>query len=301
MSAQRVPRWSLCVSLRLCVSALTLFFALSAHSASSQRPVAQPKRVISLIPAVTEMLFAIGAGPQVIAVGSFDRYPPEVTSLPSVGGLLDPDVERILSLKPDLVIVYGTQSDLRQQLERAGIEQFSYKHGSLPDVMTTIRALGGRTGRPEAAGQVAAKLEERLAAIRRRVAGTARPKTLLVFGRDAKTLRGIFASGGTGFLNDMLECAGGENVFADVKRESVQTTTEQVLARAPEVILELRSALEPGQVEAERTVWNALAAVPAVRTGRVQILVDPSIMVPGPRVADATELIARALHPGAYR
>jgi iron complex transport system substrate-binding protein len=282
-------------SLRLCVFAFTLVSALAVSSAF-QQPDTRPSRIISLIPATTEMLFAIGAAPQVVAVGSFDSYPPEVQSLPRVGALLDPDVERILSLKPDLVVVYGTQHDLRQQLERAGVRYYSYKHGGLAGATATIRALGTRIGRAQEAERVAADIEARLAAIRGRVAGRPKPKTVLVFGRDRMSLQGIFASGGIGFLNDMLETAGGENVFADVKRESVQATSELILSRAPEVILELRSSIDPGEAAAERAIWNTLAAVPAVRTGRVHMLTDPSLMVPGPRVAQATELIAAALH-----
>jgi iron complex transport system substrate-binding protein len=246
------------------------------------------------------MLFAIGAGPQIVAVSSFDDWPPEVSSLPRVGALLDPDVERILSLEPDLVVVYGTQSDLRRQLERAGIAQFFYKHGDLGAVGRTIRALGERTGRKSQADQVAARIDAKLDAIRTQVAGRPRPSTLLVFGREAFALRGIFASGGFGFLHDMLEIAGGTNVFGDVRRESVQMTTEMVLARRPEVIIELRSTVTPDQVEKERAVWQALSSVPAVRTQRVHILADPALTVPGPRVADATELIARTLHPKAF-
>src|SRR6476469_11238530 len=82
---------------------------------------ARPQRIISLVPALTEMLFAIGAGPQVVAVSSFDEYPPEVLKLPRVGALIDPDLERLPSLRPDLVIVYESQSDLRKQLDRASI------------------------------------------------------------------------------------------------------------------------------------------------------------------------------------
>ncbi|MGH9315107.1 MAG: ABC transporter substrate-binding protein [Vicinamibacterales bacterium] len=281
--------------------ALLVACAVWLASGLAPRSAPQPHRVISLIPAVTEMVYAIGAGPQLVAVGSFDKYPPEVNALPRVGGLLDPDVERIFSLKPDLMIVYGTQTDLRRQLERAGIEQFSYTHGGLADVMTTIRALGARLGRAEQAERVAADLDARLAAIRKRVAGRARPRTLLVFGREAMSLRGMFASGGIGFLHDMLETAGAENVFTDVERESVQMTTELVLQRAPQAILELRESVTSGQIDAERSVWNALVSVPAVRTGRVYILSDPSLTVPGPRVGQATELIARVLHPGVFR
>ena len=112
-----------------------------------QRVATTPRRIISIIPAVTEMLFSIGAGPQVIAVGSFDHYPPEVEKLQRVGALIDPDVERILSLRPDLVAVYRSQADLRVQLERAKIPVYLYSHAALPDITTTIRDLGVRVGR----------------------------------------------------------------------------------------------------------------------------------------------------------
>jgi len=260
-----------------------------------------PTRIISLIPAVSEMLFAIGAGPQVVAVSSFDDYPPEVLKLPRVGALLDPDLERILSLRPDLVIVYDSQVDLRRQLERATIPMFVYKHAGLGDVTATIRQLGTRVGRDEDAGVVIRRIDGKLADIRTRVAGRPRPRTLLVFGRDALTLRGIYASGGLGFLHDMLSAAGADNVFADVKQQSVQATSELILARRPEVILELRSGdMTAEQQRREVAVWQVLPSVPAVRTGRIAIITDPRTVVPGPRVAEGTELIARTVHPEAF-
>ena len=102
--------------------------------AAAAQPSRTPARIVSLIPAVTEMLFAIGAGPQVVAVSSFDRYPPEVARLQKVGALIDPDVERILSLRPDLVAIYGSQGDLRVQLERAQIPIYVYSHAALPEI-----------------------------------------------------------------------------------------------------------------------------------------------------------------------
>ena len=101
--------------------------------ASAPPDQTRPQRIISLIPAVTEMLFAIGAGPQVIAVSSFDEYPPEVKNLQRVGALLDPDVERILSLRPDLVVVFGSQEDLSKQLARANVATFSYRDAGLAE------------------------------------------------------------------------------------------------------------------------------------------------------------------------
>lgn len=258
---------------------------------------ASPQRIISLVPALTEMLFAIGAGPQVAAVSSYDEDPPEVRSLPRVGALLDPDVERILSLRPDLVITYGSQSDLETQLTRAAIPFFSYRHGGLAAVTAVMRELGARTGRATAAESAARTIEERLAAVRERTASRARPRTLLVFGRERGALRNIYASGGRGFLHDMLEAAGGANVFADVGRESVQATTELVLTRAPEVILEMRSTgvNSPEEAAREARAWSVLASVPAVKQQRIVVLTGKGLTVPGPRVADVVEQMERAL------
>ena len=255
-----------------------------------------PSRVVSLVPAATEMLCAIGAGPRIVAVSSYDREP-QVAGLPRVGALLDPDVERILSLRPDLVVVYGTQYDLVRQLERAGIPRFLYTHGGLQDVFSTLEALGARTGRGEAADRLAARLRGELDAIRVRVAGRPRPRALIVFGRAPGSVRNLFASGGVGFLHDMLVMAGGADVFSDVKRESVQATAETILARAPEVIVELRASDEaPPDLDA----WNVFPAIPAVRDHRVVSLVGSDMVVPGPRVAEATERLARVLHPEVF-
>jgi iron complex transport system substrate-binding protein len=271
---------------------VTLFVAFGV-SLSAQAP----QRIVSLVPAVTEMLFAIGAGPQVVAVSSYDQDPPEVKALPRVGALLDPDVERILSLRPDLVVTYGSQVDLRSQLERAHVPVFDYRHGGLAAITETMRALGVRTGHAAQAETTARNMESRLGTIRARTSGRPRRRTLLVFGRERGALRNIYASGGRGFLHDMLVAAGGANVFADVDRESVQATTEQILARAPEVILEVRSAdvLSADEAAREAATWAPLASVPAVRQKRVVVLTGKGLTVPGPRVADVVERMADAL------
>jgi iron complex transport system substrate-binding protein len=258
-----------------------------------------PARIVSLVPAVTEMLFVIGAGPRVVGVSSFDRYPPEVATRARVGALLDPDVERILSLRPDLVVLHASQEDLQSQLKRAGVPLFAYSHGGLDNVARTMRALGARTGTAAAADRAAGSLEQRLARLRGRTAGRPRPRTLLVFGRERFGLRNIYASGGVGFLHDMLEVGGAVNVFGDAKRESVQATTEAILARAPEVIVELHysGSLDRERLQRERQAWQALSAVPAVRGGRLYLLVGDEFVVPGPRIVSAAERLARVLHP----
>jgi iron complex transport system substrate-binding protein len=142
---------------------------------------AQARRVISIIPATTEMLFAMGAGDRVIAIGSYDHYPPEAQKLPRVGALIDPNVEQILQMRPDLVVLYSTQTELRRRLERANIPYYSYMHKGLGDITQTIRSLGSRVGVEDAANILADRIEKQLADIRERVANRPRPKTLLVF------------------------------------------------------------------------------------------------------------------------
>jgi iron complex transport system substrate-binding protein len=262
-----------------------------------------PRRIVSLIPATTEMLFAMGAESRIVGVSSYDRFPPAVDRLPRVGGLLDPSVERLLALKPDLVLVYDTQTDLRQQLARAGIAMFPYAVSGLADITATLRALGERVGAKAGADAAATRIERELASIKARVAGRPRPRTLLVFGREAGTLGRVDASGGIGFLHDLLELAGGTDVMADINRQSVQMSTEMILTRAPEVILELRygDSLKRDDLDRERRVWNTLSAVPAVKNNRVYLLGGDEFVVPGPRIVLAAERFAQALHGGPAR
>jgi iron complex transport system substrate-binding protein len=262
----------------------------------------EPRRIISFIPAVTEMLFALGVGDRVVAVGNFDKYPPEIQTLPKVGALLDPNLERILSLRPDLVTVYGSQTDLRAQLERARVPLFLYSHAGLADVTQTILDLGARVGRSERAQELTGEIERALSEVRGRVANQPRPRTLIVFERESYTLRGIYASGGYGFIHDIVTAAGGDNIFADIKQQAVQATTELIIARRPDVILEVRAEPLPRDQQVKEVAsWTPLSSVPAVRGRRIHIIADPRTVIPGPRVAEGAAVIARVLHPEAFK
>lgn len=291
-------------ALRTGLSTVIAAVLLLAPRALVIRAAAAPTRIVSLVPAATEMLFAIGAGPQVVGVGSYDTFPPETAKLPKIGALLDPDVERILTLRPDLAVVYATQSDLERQLRRAGITVFEYRHAGLADVTRTIRDLGAQTGHRDDAENVARAIDDGLTQVRKAVANLPRPKTLLIFGRERLALRGIYASGGVGFLHDMLTVAGGEDVFADVRQQAVQASTEAIIARRPDVIVEIHGADSPmphAAVQQEIATWSVLSSVPAVRSGRVYYLIDDRLVVPGPRVVEGVRLLANVLHPGALR
>ena len=269
-------------------------------SAAQMTPV---KRVVSVVPSLTEILFAVGAGPQVVGVGSFDNFPPETKALPRVGALIDPDVESILSLRPDLVMTYGSQGELESQLARAHIRTFQYRHGGVATILETLRDIGRITGHAAEGERQAKAIEGRLNAIREKVRGQPRPRALLVFGRQPRTLQQMYVTGGEGFLDEMLDIAGGINVFADIKRESVQPSHELLLARAPDVIVELRaSALFAAADEQKETAaWSALPSIPAVRNRRIHLLHGDYFVIPGPRIAAAVEEIARAIHPNAFK
>ena len=259
---------------------------------------AAPRRIVSLVPSATEMLFAMGAGPRVAAVSSYDRFPPEVERLPRVGALVDPDVERILSLRPDLVVAYASQTDLIAQLTRARIAVYPYRHGSLADITAGMRDLGARIGMAAGAARAAAEIERGLAGVRASAAGRPRPRTLLVIGREPQSLRAISVSGGFGFLHDLLELAGGDNVFGGVERESMMVATETILAAGPDVILELHYSDRASRAAEtlERDAWKLLPGVPAVRNGRIHLLYGGELVVPGPRVVLTARAFARALH-----
>lgn len=263
----------------------------------STTPPTVPRRIVSFVPAATEMLFALGVGDRVVGVSSFGRFPPAVLKLPHVGGLLDPHVERVLSLKPDLVVAYATQRELRMQLDRAGVPRFDYVHRDLADITQTLRSLGHRVGVLSAAEALARDMEQQLAAIRQRAIAQKRPRTLLIIGREQGALRRILASGGYGFLHDMLELAGGEDVLSDIRRESVELSVESILARAPDVIIELRYGPEQTGNESASSSrdWAVLGTLPAVRRRAVHVLQGDEFVVPGPRVVRAASAIAAVI------
>jgi iron complex transport system substrate-binding protein len=292
---------------RLRLGLVVLLAALAAAGACRRGDPPSPakvQRIVSLVPAVTEMLYAIGAGPQVVGVSSYDHFPPDVESLPKVGALVDPDTERIFSLRPDLVVVYGSQSDVEARFDKAGIQTFNYRHSATDAILgtfDTITALGAATGHEAEARELVVRMTTALDDLRKRVAGLPRPRTLVVIGRQPGTLQGVYAAGGSGFMNEMLEIAGGQNVLEEVKRESVQPSSETLLRLAPDVLLELKATAPAGNYPGgDLEVWNTLASIPAVQNKQVRALVGDYVVVPGPRIPQGAEAIARALHPATF-
>ncbi len=262
--------------------------------AASARAEAPPVRVVSLVPAATEVLFAIGAGGRLVGVSSFDHWPPEVEQLPRVGGLIDPDLETILALRPDLAVIDPSQGSLRRQLEASGIATYDYATADVSDLLRNMLELGRMLGLSEDAARAADRVGADLDAVRASYASDEPPNVLMVFGRRDGSFAELWVNGGVGFLQELTTIAGARNVFDDVTRPGFKAGLEAVIARVPDVVVELRSdgqkAVPAATLEAE---WRTL---PGFSEVRVVTLAAAWMLVPGPRVAEAARELGARLH-----
>lgn len=282
-----MPKRSACRCVAVLAAILPLFAALVA-------PQASPRRVVSLVPGATEVLFAIGAGELVAGVSSFDHWPPEVELLPRVGGLIDPDLEAILALRPDLAIIDPSQGSLRRQLGLSGIAVYEYATADVADLLRNMRDLGGVLGVSDRAARFAERVNTELVAVRDMYSSAPPLRVLMVFGRRDGSFAELWVNGGVGFLQELTAIAGGRNVFDDVARPGFKAGLEAVLARVPDVVVELRSDGQSGipaaTLEAE---WRTL---PGFAEVRVVTLAAGWMLVPGPRVAEAARVLGTRLH-----
>ena len=275
--------------------------AARARDGERSIPAAGPQRIIALAPNVTESLFALGAAEQVVAVGDFCFYPPEAKERPRVGGEFNPNFERILALRPDLLIVQGVAEKVEDFGQRYGMRILHVDMDSIETICAGLLELGRAVGREAAAERLAARLKLDLAKVAYRVAGRARPKTLLCMGHRAGSLLGLSTVNGKSFLSQALEVAGGANVFADLEQPYPPFSKETLLRRRAEAVIELHPGETISDGERQRLLadWGSLPSLPAVRDGRVYILTEDYLLLAGPRVAKTAERLAEVLHPEA--
>jgi len=251
-----------------------------------------PQRVISLAPSVTEMLFALGLGERIVGVTSYCDYPPEARAKERVGDVLRPSLERILALRPDLVIVStATQLELfARRLEQMGIPLYVVDAERVEDVFRSLENLGEILDARAEAQRVVRALRARLEKVRAKVEGRPRPRVLMVVQRDP-----LIVPGRGAFMNDLIEKAGGRSITADAEREWAPYSVETVLARAPEVII--LPSREPVTRRLMDVRWPELEVTPALRNRRVYAIFNDLLMRPGPRLVEGVEELARVLHP----
>ena len=256
---------------------------------------APPRRIVSLVPGVTEMLFAIGAADRLVGRTDFCDYPPAARAKPSVGGMVAPSLELLVSLKPDLVIVTssGNSDDTRMQLERLRLPVYLVDPHGLSDVFRTMERLGDLTARRARAGALVAGLEGRVRAVAARVAARPRPRVLYVVWPEPLIVPGRGAA-----VTELIALAGGDSVTAEGPEGYPRYSVEAAVAGAPDVIVLARHGA--GVAPYAREKWERFAGLPAIRAGRLHAVDGDLFHRFGPRVVDALEILARLLHPGAF-
>lgn len=252
-----------------------------------------PQRVVTLAPSLTEMVFALGAGDRVVGVSRFSNFPAQAEALPTVGSYVQPDVEKIVALKPDLCLAVkdGNPREVVETLERLGIPVYAVNPKNLYEVMETLAALGGVLQAQDQAREVTAHMERRVGAVEERLRGLDdRPRVFFQIGVSP-----IVSVGTETFAQELIRRAGGVNV-AEGPEPYPRFSLEQVMALRPEVIV--ISSMEREQVfEAVRADWMRWRGIPAVGSQRIHLVPSDLFDRPGPRLVDGLELLARILHP----
>jgi iron complex transport system substrate-binding protein len=259
------------------------------------------RRIVCMSPAIAEIVFAIGAGQRVVGVSEHTAWPPAATKVPTCGGFFDPNFERMLSLKPDLIIDQGEAADIQKFADSNGIQLELVTLATLEAILSDTERLGDLLQVGPQAQRVVADMRRRLDAVRARVRGLPVVSVLLVTGHDEGSLRNTYTVGPHTFLSELIEVAGGHNAFADLPVEYGAVNREAVIARRPDVIVELRGmGRDAARTEADvRRLWATLGTLPAVQNGRVYVVDSTYAMIPGPRVVELAEEFAGLFHPEA--
>jgi ABC-type Fe3+-hydroxamate transport system substrate-binding protein len=251
---------------------------------------ARRSRIVSLNPATTEILFALGAGNRMVGRTHWDGWPPEVLKVPDLGDGIRPSIETVIGARPDLVVLYasGENRDAARALRAAGIAVISLRIDRIVEFERAATLLGDAVGEPERARAVVDSVRVTLDRVRSATAGRARP-TVFMLAWEAP----LMTIGSGSFLSELVEIAGGRNVFGDLTGPSPQVAFEEVVRRDPEFIL---GRPETAGKLASNVRWRGL---PAVRDGRVLVMDTVLVGRPGVRLGEAAVSIARLLHPGA--
>jgi cobalamin transport system substrate-binding protein len=255
-----------------------------------------PERIISLAPGNTEILFALGLGDKVVGVTDYCNYPPEALEKPKVGGFSTVDIEKVLSLAPDLILAANIHIEtVVPELERRGLRVVTLNPQTIDEVLTSITQVGALTGTEAKASQLVNEMRGRIEAVTDRVSSFSdaqKPRVFCLTWQDP-----IWTAGHGTFMGDMIEEAGGKNIFGDVDGNKT-VDLETVITRNPQVIL-----VDTGMGSSGEGPFNwaknedRLKGTDARMNNRIYSVDSDLIDRPGPRIVDGLELIAKCIHP----
>jgi iron complex transport system substrate-binding protein len=271
-------------------------------SSGSERTYAAPiadagevRRIVSLAPSITEILFALGAGDRVVGVSTYCDYPPEAARVERIGTFLDPNVELILAKKPDLVIGVPSPGNREpvEALQGLGVRVLVVDPERVTAILSAIRTVAEAVGAAGEGERLVRRIETDLDAVRRRLEGVGRRKVLMVVGRVP-----LIAAGEGTYQDELIRLAHGTNVAAASGEAWPHLSIEFVIREAPEVIIDTSMGSEEArEAEGGKAFWRQFPTIPAVRENRLHGYRAYQLLRPGPRVAETLEAVARYVHP----
>jgi cobalamin transport system substrate-binding protein len=267
--------------------------AIAAVVLAAAAAPAEARRIVSLAPSVTETLFAVGAGGEVVGTTDLSDFPPEAKAIDRVGSYMKPNVEVVVAHRPDVVIAVPSPGNREpvEALMTLGLRVVMVAEGpSVADVLASIRAIAAEAGREEQGAALAARLAERIDAVRRRCAGLPRRRALMVVGQSP-----LVAVGDGNLLDELLRAAGAENVAAGLGQWP-RLSVEFLVKTSPDVIVDSSMGDESG---ADLSFYRELGLA-AARRGELHAIRLDEILRPGPRLAEGLEKLARLVHPRAF-
>lgn len=255
-----------------------------------------PQRIISLAPSNTEILFALGLEDRIVGVTQFCNYPEAAKAKPRVAGYSTPDIEKVVSLEPDLILAESIhEKTALSAMESVGLTVIVMSAKSLDTVLRDITLVGQITGKSRAAAQLVDEMRNRIKAVTAKTEGLApeqRPRVLYVYWHDP-----IWTTGSETFSNDVIQKAGGVNIFADDFKKSRVVSLEAVIDRNPQVIIISGMGATRNLIYNSIRTHPSLSAVEAVINGRVYQVDGDLVERPGPRIVDGLEQVAKFIHP----
>jgi iron complex transport system substrate-binding protein len=259
-------------------------------------PPGRTRRIISLAPNITEILFAIGLGDEVAGVTLDSDYPPQAAAKPKVGTFWQPDIEAVVAAGPSLVITLGfeQQRNLAERLRRIGYNSLTVEIEKVNDLFDAIERIGSAAGGRQQANELISRIKTRLQHLEDLVGAGPKVRVLWVVQREP-----LRVAGRDTFVNEMIEMAGGENAIGPTVNKYPPIGSEQVVACNPEVIIE--PAMAPQDIESQRKAslqyWSKFQHVSAVEERRIRVIDGDTVSRLGPRLYEGTEAIARCLRP----
>jgi iron complex transport system substrate-binding protein len=252
-----------------------------------------PQRIVSLAPGITETLYALGLADKIVGVTSFCNWPHSALQKQQIGGFINPSIEQIVSLKPDLIIATadGNRQDTVRQLERIGLPVYVTNPSDTTGILTSISRLGEITARKNAAAILVRQLQKRLSNIEAQIRHKSKPRIFFQIG-----LEPLITVGGKTLINEVIERAGGINMASSDTARYPRYSPEGIMAGSPDIILFAPMANDKEFI-AVKKFWRQFEEVPAVKNNRIHPIDTDIIGRASPRIVDAIETIALIFHP----